>query len=79
MLGDGGMNGSVAKGKFRGDQFCWHLRDIFAWLRVTSIYHDILLDITKITGDSDSSHEIKRHSLEGKLRPTWIAYSKAET
>ena len=34
---------------------------------------------SKITADGDCSHEIKRHSLEGKLRPTSIAYSKAET
>ena len=25
---------------------------------------------SKITADGDCSHEIKRHSLEGKLRPT---------
>ena len=29
----------------------------------------IFLD-SKITGDGDCSHEIKRHSLEGKLWPT---------
>ena len=34
---------------------------------------------SKITADGDCSHEIKRHSLEGKLWPTYIAYSKAET
>ena len=34
---------------------------------------------SKITADGDWSHEIKRHSLEGKLWPTWIAYLKAET
>ena len=34
---------------------------------------------SKITANGDCSHEIKRHSLEGKLRPTWIAYLKAET
>ena len=38
---------------------------------------------SKITADGDCSHEIKRlkdaYSLEGKLRPTQIAYSKAET
>ena len=27
-----------------------------------------------LTADGDCSHEIKRHSLEGKLWPTWIAY-----
>ena len=26
---------------------------------------------SKITADSDCSHEIKRRSLEGKLRQTW--------
>ena len=35
---------------------------------------------SKITADSDCSHEIKdTYSLEGKLWPTWIAYSNAET
>ena len=34
---------------------------------------------SKTMADGDCSHEIKRHSLEGKLRPTKIAYSKAET
>ena len=35
---------------------------------------------SKITADGDCSHEIKRHlPLEGKLWPTQIAYSKAET
>ena len=29
---------------------------------------------SKITADVDCSHEIKRHSLEGKLRPTYTAY-----
>ena len=29
---------------------------------------------SKITADGDCSHEIKRHSLEGKLRPTKRAY-----
>ena len=29
---------------------------------------------SKITADGDCSHEIKRHSLEGKLWPTQIAY-----
>ena len=33
---------------------------------------------SKITTDGDCSHEIKRHSLEGKLWPTWIVYWKAE-
>ena len=36
---------------------------------------------SKITADCDCSHETKRRLfiLEGKLWPTWIAYSKAET
>ena len=34
---------------------------------------------SKITSDGDCSHEIKRHSLEGKLWPNEIAYQKAET
>ena len=29
---------------------------------------------SKITADGDCSHEIKRHSLEGKLWPTYTAY-----
>ena len=29
---------------------------------------------SKIPADSDCSHEVKRHSLEGNLRPTWTAY-----
>ena len=40
---------------------------------------DFIFGVSKITADGDCSHEIKRHSLEGKLRPTSIAYSKAET
>ena len=31
---------------------------------------DFILWGSKITADGDFSHEIKRHSLEGKLRPT---------
>ena len=31
---------------------------------------DFILGGSKITADSDCSHEIKRHSLEGKLWPT---------
>ena len=31
---------------------------------------DFILGGSKITADGDCSHEIKRHSLEGKLRPT---------
>ena len=29
---------------------------------------------SKITANGDCSHEIKRHSLGGKLWPTWTAY-----
>ena len=35
---------------------------------------DFILGGSKITADGDCSHEIKRHSLEGKLWPTLIAY-----
>ena len=31
---------------------------------------DFIFGGSKITADGDCSHEIKRHSLEGKLRPT---------
>ena len=31
---------------------------------------DFILGCSKITADGDCSHEIKRHSLEGKLWPT---------
>ena len=31
---------------------------------------DFVLGGSKITADGDCSHEIKRHSLKGKLRPT---------
>ena len=31
---------------------------------------DFILGGSKITADGDCSHEIKRHSLEGKLQPT---------
>ena len=40
---------------------------------------DFILGGSKITADGDCSHEIKRHSLEEKLWPTWTAYLKAET
>ena len=40
---------------------------------------DFILGGSKITADGDCRHEIKRHSLEGKLCPTKVAYSKAET
>ena len=31
---------------------------------------DFILGGSKITADGDCSHEIKKHSLKGKLRPT---------
>ena len=40
---------------------------------------DFILGGSKITADGDCSHEIKKHSLEEKFWPNWIAYSKAET
>ena len=41
---------------------------------------DFILGGSKITADSDCSHEIKRSLLFGrKVRPTEIAYSKSET
>ena len=41
---------------------------------------DFIFFVSKITADGDCSHEIKRRcSLEEKLRPTQIAYWKAET
>ena len=39
---------------------------------------DFIFGGSKITADGDCSHENKRHSLEGKLWPTSIAYWKAE-
>ena len=38
----------------------------------------LFLGGSKITADGDCSREIKRHSLEEKLWPTYIVYSKAE-
>ena len=35
---------------------------------------DFILGGSKITADGDCSHEINRHSLEGKLWPTETAY-----
>ena len=35
---------------------------------------DFIFGGSKIIADGDCSHEIKRHSLEGKLWPTWTAY-----
>ena len=34
------------------------------------IVPDFILGGSKVTADGDCSHEIKRHSLEGKLCPT---------
>ena len=40
---------------------------------------DFILGCSKITTDGDCSHEIKRCLLlEGKLRPIYITYGKAE-
>ena len=39
---------------------------------------DFIFLASKITMDGDCSHKIKKHSLEGKLWPTEIAYSKTE-
>ena len=41
---------------------------------------DFILGGPKITADGDCSQKLKdSYSLEGKLWPTYIAYSKAET
>ena len=40
---------------------------------------DFLFLVSETTVDGDCSHEIKKHSLEEKFWPNWIAYSKAET
>ena len=40
---------------------------------------DFILGDSKITGDGDCSHAIKRHLLLGRKVKTNIAYSKAET
>ena len=41
---------------------------------------DFILGGSKITADGDCSYKLKdAYSLEGKLWPTQIAYSKAET
>ena len=37
---------------------------------------DFILGASKITADSDYSHEIKRRSLEEKLWQTWAAIKK---
>ena len=39
------------------------------WRTVETVA-DLILGDSKITADGDCSHEIKRHSLEGKLWPT---------
>ena len=39
------------------------------WETVETV-SDFILGGSKITADGDCSHEIKRHSLEGKLCPT---------
>ena len=52
---------------------------ITSWQIDGETVSDFILGGSKITADGDCSHEIKRHSLEGKLWPTWIAYLKAET
>ena len=39
------------------------------WETVETV-SDFILGGSKITADGDCSHEIKRHSLEGKLWPT---------
>ena len=38
--------------------------------KTVEIVSDLILLGSKITADGDSSHEIKRHSLEEKLWPT---------
>ena len=41
---------------------------------------DFIYLVSKITADVIAAMKLKdAYSLEGKLRPTWIAYSKAET
>ena len=37
---------------------------------IVEIVSDFIILGSKITADGDCSHEIKRHSLEGKLWPT---------
>ena len=43
---------------------------ITSWEIDGEIVPDFILGGSKITADGDCSHEIKRHSLEGKLWPT---------
>ena len=39
-------------------------------METVEIVPDFILGGSKVTADGDCSHEIKRHSLEGKLCPT---------
>ena len=41
---------------------------------IVEIVADFTFGGSKIIADGDCSHEIKRHSLEGKLWPTYTAY-----
>ena len=43
---------------------------ITSWQIDVETVDDFILGGSKITSDGDCSHEIKRHSLEGKLWPT---------
>ena len=43
---------------------------ITSWQIDGETVSDFILGGSKITADGDCSHEIKRHSLGGKLRPT---------
>ena len=43
---------------------------ITSWQIDVETVDDFILAGSKITADGDCSHEIKRHSLEGKLWPT---------
>ena len=43
---------------------------IISWQIDGESVTDFIFGGSKITADGDCSHEIKRHSLEGKLRPT---------
>ena len=52
---------------------------ITSWQIDEETVADFIFWGSKITADGDCSHEIKRHSLEEKLWPTWTAYLKAET
>jgi len=52
---------------------------IMSWEIDGETVSNFILGGSKITAVGVCSHEIKRHSLEGTLWPTLIAYSKAET